>query len=33
MTNMMNFRRLLILSVASAMVFPLLTACSDSEES
>ena len=32
MTNMMNFRRLLILSVASAMAFPLLTACSDSDE-
>ena len=29
---MMNFRRLLILSVASAMAFPLLTACSDSDE-
>ena len=29
---MTNFRRLLMLSVASAMAFPLLTACSDSDE-
>lgn len=28
----MNFRRLLILSVATSMAFPLLTACSDSND-